>query len=211
MAIISISRQFGAGGKTLAERLATRLGYQFVEDELLSLVAKAANVSVETVEEAGRRSQSAFSRFVTGLSSTNYLYGLLGQARPDFQDTDLFALLENIIPSLASRGNVIFLGRGSQFILPNHPLTLKVLLVADEEHRIRFLMDNYQLPMDRAREVVTDWDRNRRDFLARFTSGEPNDVSLYDITLNTAAIRLSCAEDLICNLIASREGQPREA
>ena len=69
MAVITISRQFGAGGETLGKKVAERLGYTFAHRDILQRVAEEANVSEDWVEafekEAGRR----FSRFISGMVS----------------------------------------------------------------------------------------------------------------------------------------------
>ena len=204
MAVISISRQFGAGGKTLAERVADRLGFEFVDDELVSMVARAANVSIDTVEEAGRRSTSLLQRFASGLTSTSFLSRVVGEASAVFREDELYRLLDNIVPELAARDNVVFLGRASQFILPSDSNTIKVLLVGSEFKRVHFMMEHYGLNQEEAEKVVTEWDKNRVTFLKRYTPGDPNDLSTYDLTINTDQIRLDWAEDIIYRLARQR-------
>ena len=201
MAVISISRQFGAGGKTLSEKLAERLGYESVDYELVSKVAKAADITIEDVEAADRKSSGKIKRFISGLVSTDFLR----ETAKGLSESELFALLNDIIPEIAGRDNVIFLGRGSQFILPDAPDNLKVLLIGNKKARVGFMVENYDMPLADAEKMVGEWDNNRGAFLKKYTSGDPNDVSNYDLVINTDSVKLDWAVEMICQLIDSRK------
>ncbi len=201
MAVISISRQFGAGGKTLSEKLAKGLGYEFVDYELVTKVAKAADITIDDVEAASQQSSGKIKRFMSGLISTNFLR----ETAKGLSESDLFALLNDIIPEIAARDNVIFLGRGSQFILPDVPNNLKLLLIGDEKVRVGFMMDNYDMTLVEAEKMIREWDKSRETFLNKYTSGDPNDVSSYDLVINTNSVKLDWAVEMVYQLIDSRK------
>lgn len=210
MAVISISRQFGAGGSTLAGRLAQRLGYKFLDEELVCLVAKDACVADEWVKVTEREPASGKKGLVSSLLSTQFLEKFMGESGSDIKDGDLTPLFRKYIPELAEQDNVIFLGRGSQFILPDSPNTLKILLVATREHRVNFMMENHNLTLEEAEEAVNEWEGNRTDFLTRLTDKDPDAPSIYDLIFNTSVVRLEWVEDIVCNLIKRRSAEVPE-
>jgi cytidylate kinase len=206
MAVISISRQFGAGGETLSEMLAERLGYEFVDRELINKVAKAADISIDLVEAAWKQSGGKKTRgLLSGLINTDALEGVVGRVKPEFSENDFYALLENIIPEVAQRDKVIFLGRASQFILPDERKYIKILLVAHQENRYAFMMDRYDMTRSEATKMVKDWDRSRINFLSKFTKGDPNDLSNYDLTINTDKVKHGWAVDMIVDMVNWRD------
>jgi len=77
MAVITISRQFGAGGRTVGEMISERLGYKFLDDLIIHELAKAADVSTDFIKSIERDAGSKISKFIAGLLSTNY-YGAHG-------------------------------------------------------------------------------------------------------------------------------------
>ena len=197
MAIISISRQFGAGGRSLAEKITQCLGYEFADEELVARVAKAANVSDEWIRVTERESHSGSKGLVSGLFSTVFLKRLIGESTGGYRGSRLSSLFESIIPEIAERGNVIFLGRGSQFILPERSDIIKILLVAPEEFRINFMMETHHLDREEARKAVGEWEENRTAFISELTTKNPNDPSIYHLVFNTGVVR----QDWVCNII----------
>ncbi|MCF8033379.1 MAG: cytidylate kinase-like family protein [Desulfarculaceae bacterium] len=201
MAVLSISRQFGAGGKTLGQRVAQRLGYEFVDEGLLLKVAEEANVSIKWVEGVQREAGGRLMRILTSLVPSTFIDRHLGESGSDFDEKRYVEFLTRIILDLAEEDNVVLLGRGSQFILRQHPDTMRVLLVAERADRIKFMEGMYNMPPDKAEAMVTRESRKRERFLANFHKGDPNDPSLYHMVLNTSLVHLEAAEEQIAELV----------
>lgn len=201
MAILSISRQFGAGGKTLGEQVANTLGYQFVDETLLQKVAEEADVSLRWVEGVEREAGGRLMRFLSTLVPSSFIDRHLGNSGKDFDERRYAAFLTKVIEELARENNVVILGRGSQFILAEHPETVRVLLVAERADRIKFLEEKYNLAPEKAEAMVNREARRRERFLRNFYLGDPNDPSLYHMVLNTSLIPLEAAREQICELV----------
>lgn len=204
MAVISISRQFGAGGQTLANLLAQRLDYQLADHELVTRVVEAADVSDEWVRVTEREGEIGPRSRLSGLFDSDFLERFLGRSRSESRQGVLAGLFHQFIPEMAARDNIIFIGRGSQFLLPSGPNTLKVLLIADEEQRVAFLMDQYHLTRAESMETVKDWEKNRAAFLRQISPQDPNDPALYDLVFNMSRVRLPWVADLVCDLVDHR-------
>jgi cytidylate kinase len=204
MAVLCISRQFGAGGRTLAERLARRLGYVYSDEELISRLVTQTGMDREAVDTAGREAVGKEKGFISGILSTAFFLRFLGQSTGESPEDRLGVALWKIIPEMATRGNIVFLGRGSQFILPQSPDIIKVFLTAEEEDRVRFMVERYDLTPGQAQKAVREFKRNREEFLSRFAA-DPNDLSIYSLCINTSLVSLEKAEHLICLLVELRE------
>ncbi|MEW5723546.1 MAG: cytidylate kinase-like family protein [Thermodesulfobacteriota bacterium] len=206
MAIVCISRQFGAGGRTLAGRIAERLDYEFADTELTNRVAQEAGVSDEWVKVTEREGGGPGKNFISSLFSSGFMERILGDKEMRAHEKKLVPLFQKFMLEMAARGNMVFLGRGCQFILPDRPDVVKVLLVAPHEFRVNFLIEHHNLSKGEALETIREWDRNRSAFLKKLTDKDPDDTKLYDLTLNTGLIRLDWAEHLVCHLVEQRSG-----
>lgn len=200
MAVITISRQFGAGGRTLGQMLAKKLGYNFAEDEIIQSIAEAANVSptwVETVEkEAGGRLSRAMSRMV----SQSLVNRILKDERGYLDERIYLDYLVVIVSQIGEEGNVVILGRGSQYILNDHPDAYHILLIDELENRIKFMMENYDLSRRRAETVVANEDKRRANLYKKLGKTDYDNASLYHLVLNMGRIDLQGAVAMVCRL-----------
>ncbi len=201
MAVLSISRQFGAGGKTLGQRLAKQLGWQLVYDDILAEVAKEAGVSPDWVEAVDREAGDRLMRILAKVVPSNFIDRHLGKEGSDFDETRYAAFLSKIINRVAEHGNAVILGRASQFILADNPACFKVLMVAAYQDRIDFLTRTYSIEQAKARHMVERHDARRARFLRNFTSTDPNDPAHYHLVLNTSLVELDCAQEIIAALV----------
>ena len=201
MALISISRQFGAGGHTLGQRLADRLGYQLVEREIIAQVAKEANVSVAWVEAVEKEAGGLLMKLVNSLISSNFIERITGVSASDFDEKRYYTFLSKVIQETAREGNIVFIGRGSQYILAENPGCLKVLLVANLEDRIRFMMEHYELTEEKAAQVVQREEKRRLLFLKGLDPRDPDNPSIYDLIINTGRVTLEEAEEMVMHIV----------
>ena len=201
MPVVTISRQFGAGGHTLGEHLAKKFGYQLVDRDIIREVAKEANVSADWVEAIEKDAGGLLLKVTSSLVSSNFIERLLGESASDFDEKKYVQFVQKVITQAAARGNVVLVGRGGQFVLPDGPQTIKILLVAELSDRIKFMMDHYNLTRSRAELVVRKEEKRRQTFLSIFSPRNPDDPSLYSICLNTSRISLDEALAMACDLV----------
>jgi hypothetical protein len=116
MAVITISRQFGAGGITLGKRIAKQLGYSFFDNEIIQMVAQQAKVSTRWVESMEKEAGGKLERLISGLVSKNFMDRLLDDRRGYIDEEIYVDLLGQIIKKIAEDDNAVILGRGSQSI-----------------------------------------------------------------------------------------------
>jgi cytidylate kinase len=203
MAVLSISRQFGAGGKTLGTMVAQRMGYSFLHEDILSKVAELANISPEYVEGMHKEAGGRLMRTLHTLVPTEFVERHVGDDKTDLDEKKLALYLSKVIWDVAEEGDAVVLGRGSQFILRDHPETVRCLLVASRSDRIQFIVDHYAMDRVRAEAEITKEERKRQRYMSAFYSGDPNDPSLYHMVVNTSFVDLESACNLICELLGA--------
>ena len=201
MAVVTISRQFGAGGHTLGTTVAEHFGYQLLDRDVCQQVAEEANVSVEWVEAVEKDAGGLLMRLCNKLVSGDFIERLIGTSGGDLDEKKYVEFVRKIITEVAKEGDVVIVGRGSQFILPNHEQIVKILLVAELEDRIRFMMEHYSLTRAKAEQVVKKEEKRRQSFLRLFDTRNPDDPSLYSLVVNTSKSDLNEAEHMVTSLV----------
>lgn len=208
MSVITIARQFGAGGKTLGGIVAEKLGYTLIDEEIVELLAQEANVSSEWVDEVERKtgSEGVFSRLLNRLGPYRKGYVKVAtESSPGYMDGNLYiALLHKVIPRIADQGNVVIIGRGGQFILADRPDTFHFLLIASLAHRIEFIMKHYNLDEKQAQIVVEKHTKRRLHLYRYFARLDYEKPELYHLVLNMNWLSLDDAVALVCRLVADQ-------
>lgn len=201
MAVITISRQYGAGGKTLGKLISERMGYTFADNNIVQLVAKEANVSTNWVESFEKEAGSKLSRLINTMVSQRWVDRILKDERGYLDEKIYLDYLVLIIAQIADEGDVVIIGRGSQYILDDHPDAYHILLVDEFDHRVKFLMDNYQMSLKKAQQVVIAEDKRRDNLYSRLGKKDYDSPGLYHLVLNMNRLQMDQALKLVCNLI----------
>ena len=202
MAVITISRQFGAGGITLGKMIADELGYTFADEDIVKMVAKEANVSPHWVETVEKEAGGKLSRIITKMVSKPLVERILKDERGYIDEEMYLDYLVLIIAHIADEGDVVILGRGSQYILDDHPDACHILLINDFKNRAKFMMEHYDLSQAKAEQVVSREDKRRMNLYHKLGKTDYDDSSLYHLVLNMGKISLEQALRLVCNLVA---------
>ena len=204
MAVITISRQFGAGGITLGKMIAETLGYTFADSDILQRVAKEANVSTHWVESFEKEAGSKLSRMISSMISKRWLDRVLADERGYLDEQIYLDYLVLIIAQFADEGDVVILGRGSQYILNDHPDAVHIMLINEFENRVKFMMDRYEMPRKKAERTVANEDRRRINLYKRLGKSDYENPQLYHMVLNMGRLDLETARDMVCNLVEHR-------
>jgi cytidylate kinase len=201
MAVITISRQYGAGGKTLGKMIADELGYEFADSEIITRVAEMANVSTHWVEMVENEAGGKLSRFISKMVSKPLVDRILKDERGYIDENTYLDYLVLIIAQIADEGDVVILGRGSQYILDDHPDACHILMINEFENRVRFLKEHYELSDSRAQRVVKAEDKRRKALYQKLGKTDYDDPFLYHMVLNMSKLSLEEAKKMVCNLV----------
>lgn len=201
MSVITISRQFGAGGKTLGEIVAKMMGYTLVDEEIIQMVAKKAKVSTNWVQSIEKEAGGKLLKFMSRLVTKSYVDRILDE-RHGYIDEEIYVdLLNKIIGQIGDEGNAVVIGRGSQYILKDYKDTYHILLVADLEDRISFMEKKYKLSRSQAVQVVNSRGKRRANLYRKFGKQDYDQPTLYHMVLNMSKLDINKASDLVCKLV----------
>jgi len=203
MAVITISRQFGAGGRTLGRMIADKLQYTFADNEVIEMIAEAANVSPMWVESVEKEAGTRLSRAINRLVARNLVDRVLKNERGYIDEKIYLDYLVVIISQIGEEGDVVILGRGSQYILNDHPDAYHILLIDGYENRVRFIMKHYDLPRNKAESVVRAEDHRRLSLYRRIGKEDYDSPGLYHLVLNMNRIDLDTALRIVLSMVES--------
>jgi cytidylate kinase len=203
MAVITISRQFGAGGWFLGERLAKKLGYRYVNEGMIQEVAKKGKISSGRVRVFEKSRTDKLIKFLDKLVFTDSVDRFVSERHGHLDEKGYVEIVRGIFEELHERGNVIIIGRGGQYILKGYPNTYRVLLVGDMKIRIRLVMDTYNLTEDKAKTMIKQREDQRARVLRLFSGHDYHDNPMdYDLVINTTQVNLHKTEELLINLVS---------
>ncbi len=205
MAVVTISREFGAGGRILGKHIAEALNYILVDEDIIEQVAQEAKVSSNWVKSIENEAGGTLLRYISGLGPFRKSYvERLAEHKKGYIDGHIYVeLLHKIITQIAEGGNAVIIGRGGQYILKNHPETVHLMLVADLEHRIHFMETQYNLSRKQAAFVV-DKQSKRRKNLYRYFGREDYDLPVhYHMILNMSKLSMEKAAEMVRHFIES--------
>lgn len=201
MAIITISRQYGARGARVGQMAADCLGYRFVDQAILHKIAEDAGVPVKSVREieriAGDFWHSLFTELAAKMPVVRHVPGIASE----FDEEKYRMFLKRAITEIAARDNAVIVGRGGQMILRDHPRALRFYLVGKDEDRAAHLMEAYHVDRERAETVAIKEEQKRLAFLEGFNQGNPHDPRHYHLVFNTSVLEDSQITHMICRLV----------
>ena len=141
---------------------------------------------------------------VVSLVSKSLVERILDDQR-GYIDEDIYVdLLHTVIRKIADEGEAVTIGRGSQYILRDHKDVSHVLLVADKEHRIKFIEERYHLSTDKATRVVSTEEKKRTVLYRKFGKEDYDQPVHYHMVLNMNKTDLHTAVKLMCRLVTSK-------
>lgn len=222
MGIVTISRQYGSDGRTVGLKASERLGYRYVNKEIISEVAQKANVPVNEVERFDEQPESAAVRILRKFLAPSYttvgpelaehdwwtattLAGATPSSHESLSlDEDVFVqLTREVIHKLAEQGNLILIGRGCQVLLTGRSDVLHVRVVAPLEYRIDVAVRRDGLGKENARAEILKMDQLRQTYLKRHYSVDWNRSDQYHLVVNTAWLGVDGASALIASAAGS--------
>jgi cytidylate kinase len=187
----------------MGKMVADKLGYAFADTEIIQMVAKEANVSPHWVESVEKEAGSKLSRILSGMVSQKWLDRVLTDERGYIDEQIYLDYLVLIIAKIADEGDVVILGRGSQYILNDHPDAYHILLIDEIENRVKFMMEHYHLEKKKAVQVVGYEDRRRLSLYKKLGKVDYDSPSLYHMVLNMGRMSLETGCRMICELLNS--------
>ena len=186
--IITISREYGSGGRYIGKLVADRLGIKLYDKEFISEVAARTGLSEEYIEKNEQKREA-----LAGLNN-GYYFGL------DNSD-DLFIKESELIKNIADKEPCVIVGRCADFILSDKNNVLKVFVYSDMDSKIKRATEFYGLSKANAEKEIKRIDKLRANHYKYYTEKEWKIFSNYDVCINSDVIGVEKAAEMICGLI----------
>lgn len=199
--IITISREFGSGGRTIGRQVAEKLGYKFYDAEIIERVIEKSGLSREIVEK--------YDEYATHKSS--FLYSIAinsANASADSYHGTSFASQVHIaqikvINEIAEEGNCVIIGRGADYILRDRADVLNVFVYADMKFKCDRVLSLYGETDKKIEDRIRDKDTKRRVFYRSFAMREWGVYQNYHMMLDSGMIGLDRCADMICDVVSA--------
>lgn len=189
--VITISRQYGSGGRFIGKKLAEKLGIPFYDNELISMAAKESGFAESLFENAEKNTTYSllYSLSMFG-TSTGGMYGL------SLSDK-VFLIQSDIIKSVAEKGPCVIVGRCADYVLRENNNVLHFFMYSDIENRINRALKYYGLDEKKAKEAIEKTDKKRAAYYNYYTGERWGEIRNYHMSLNTDSIGVdNCVEVL---------------
>lgn len=188
--IITIGRQFGSGGRCVADALGRKLNIPVYDNELITKAAQESGFSAELFLQSDekRRIFSLSSIFSSNYSSETENY---------MSDTGLFQIQCETIKKIAEQGSAVIVGRCSDYVLRERGNTLDVFLSCPLEERIKRVAERQGVTLEDAQEIVERKDRAREEYYNYYTFGNWGMASNYDLCLDSNTLGVDETADVI--------------
>jgi cytidylate kinase len=210
--LITISRQYGAGGSEVARRVAEALGWRLVDNELVERVAARAGLAPEDVAKWEERVSTFVERLAGALAAATPELAVPAEAGgtvPKLGEADLVRITESVVAEIAAEGRVVLVGRAAPAVLARQREALHVKLVAPKPHRVEAVAARLGVSQEQAAAAVDESDSTRARYHRQYYHRDWNDPVNYHLVLNTGTLGLDGATDVIVAVAKRRDWPTR--
>jgi len=199
--VVCISHAAGAGGEEVGRLVAERLGFLYVNEEIVARAAAKGGVDAADVADEERR-KSLAARALNAIAQGGGEAWTLGAVGPlsaceELDSDDIRSLIRETIEQTAARGNAVIVAHAASYAIGHGDGVLRVLVTASPETRTTRVAEAEGLDQAGAARALKESDAGRADYLKRFYDVREESPTHYDLVLNTDALSIEQAADLI--------------
>ena len=191
--VITISREYGSGGRFIGKLIAEKLGISFYDSELLAKAADVSGMSQDCIKNFDETKDSAFS----------YAQGLYGMDMSLGQK--VFLAQFDVIKKIANEESCVIVGRCADYILRDKPNVVKVFICAPLEEKIHRAVTYYNINPNKAASIISKKNKKRRAYYNFYTDQEWGKPDTYDLCINSK-YGIETAVEAICAYTKRRFG-----
>ena len=188
--IITINRKFGAAGGKIGRKVADRLGFEYVDHDLVERAAVKANLTLAQSSDLDEKVPHEY-----GLAQS-----LFGVYRTTMEDRFMEAQ-KKVIEQFGNKGRCVIVGRNADAILREFDDTLHVFIYGAESWRLEYIRNLYpDLPYNELKNLLHDVDKGRIKYCSYYTQREFGLAENYDLCLCSSSLGIEKCVDIICNI-----------
>lgn len=189
--IITLSREYGSGGRYIGKLIADKLGIKLYDKQFIAKIAEETGLSKQYIEN-NEQKRNALANLNNG-----YYFGM------DNSD-DLFVKESELIKEVAEKESCVIVGRCADFILSDRNDVFKVFIYNNDDNKVKRATEFYGLDKTNAKKEIKKINKLRANHYKHYTEKNWNDPSNYDICINSDILGVEKTSDLICEIIEQK-------
>ena len=206
--VVTISHASGAGGDQVGRRVAERLGFRYIDEEVIALAAEREGIDTELVADAERR-KGLLERLIADFSVTHFAAADGGvfwhpSAMATPRSDDMRAMIIEAIRETARKGSVVIVAHAASIPLAGTQGLLRVMVTASPQMRVQRVAKDMRRPLPEVERYVSDSDEGRAAYFQRFYSIEEELPTHYDLVVNTDVLTVDDAVDIVVSAAQRR-------
>lgn len=182
--VVTISREYGSGGRYVGKLLAEKLGINFYDKEVITLASKSSGLNEGYIEESEQK--------------------LVNAKFENNNDDRIFIAEEKVIKKLVKENSCVIVGRCADYILKDQKNVTKIFLYSDDKHKVDRAVKYYNLKRDSALREINKINKLRAKHYKYYTDRDWYDYSNYDLAINVDVLGVSKTADLIKEYISTK-------
>ncbi len=189
--IITLSREYGSGGRYIGKLVAEKLGIKLYDKEFIAKLAEETGLSSEYIENNEQKRgalETLNNGYYSGLSNSD----------------ELFIKESELIKKVASENSCIIVGRCADFILKENKNVFKVFVYSNMEDKVKRATDIYGLDKNKAEKEINRINKLRANHYKYYTEKDWNNPENYDICINSDSLGVEKSADLICEMLKEK-------
>lgn len=207
--VVCISRTLAGGGEAIGHQVSERLGFRYVDEEIVAKAAERADLDPKLIAESEQR-RSLIDRLLDAIAQSSpapdafgYMAGFpleiaaAGIPPNESVREDYRAMIRNAVEEVAEKGQVVIVAHAASVALAEMDGVLRVLITASPETRAERLSHFDEMGEKRAAKAIADSDRERSDYFKRFYKIREEQSTHYDLVVNTDRLAAERCADLI--------------
>jgi len=187
--VITVSKEPGAGGNILAQKIAERLDLDIFNRDIIKGIAESAKISASVIETLEKKRLSGVEDFISSLVNKQYLYPGL-----------YLEHLMKVVCTIAEHGRAVIVGRGANFILPPEK-RFSVRMVAPLDVRIQNIARRFGVSAEEAKRRVIRRESRRSAFIRQSFNADISNPINYDFTINTGKMSIESAVEAVISAV----------
>ena len=171
--IITIAREYGSGGRLIAQKVAEKLGLVYYDNQIIDLAAKELGFDIDTIRKASEERSSGF------------LYSMAGGSFQMPLNDQVFATQSKVIRHIANQESCIIVNGCADYILEDYDQVLKVFINAPFDSRCKRVVEMYKEDEGDVRKKVKTMDKKRANYYNYYTTNKWGNLKNFDLTINS--------------------------
>jgi cytidylate kinase len=201
--VVCVSHATGSGGEDVGRQVAERLGYLYIDEEIVARAAARGGVEPRDIADEERR-RSLAVRLLEAIAEgggDGWMGGVPAHAE-GLDRGEVRALIRETVEQTAGRGKVVIVAHAASYAIEPGPGTMRVLVTASPRTRVQRVVAKEGVEEAQAERVIKDADAGRRDYLKRFYGVDRESPTDYDLVINTDVLSTEQAADLVSQAAA---------